>query len=140
MKNKNFLIRIDESILNSFKNFCFDFYNDKKYFAYFSYNHFLRLCLKSIENNFINSYGKISEPSEEFILFVTKRGSNYLKKKNNQISKINFLMRPDDAALYFRLMQTYFIEESLDLEYYSISDFFVFIVNFIEQNKIKFED
>lgn len=136
-KNKNLLIKTSEDYIDKFKIIGFDYYKNSGQLSQFAYRHYIVIVLLNIEKHFKEIYGGVSEPNEDYVNFYKKRGT----RSNNEvelgdIGNINFLLPTRYADLYFNLMHTYYINECSNLSSYSISQFFIYIVEFIETNKL----
>lgn len=145
-KTKNLLIKTSEEAIDAFKIKSFNYYKDNKKLKYFSFRHYIVLCLLSIEVVFSQKYESIEIPSEDFLAFYKKRGTKSKiedvdeVKTLGEMGSINFMLPRVYADLYFTLMHNYYINECGKKTSYSISQFFLFIVKFIEENNIDYKD
>lgn len=138
---KTLFIKTDEELINKFKIISFDFYKEKNKISLHSYRHYLVVVLLNLEKHFKAVYGKIEEPDEEYVNFYKKKGRKALNRGEDVvISGINFLVSQKYSWLYFTLMHTYYINEKSSSPSYSISQFFEYIVSYIETNSIELED
>lgn len=137
-QTKNLLIITESDLADFFKIKAFAFYQESKKLQFFSFKHYLTLCLYAIENHFKEVYKEILTPSDDYLLFYQKRGKKSETHKMKESTRINFILKIEDVNLYYKLMHTYYINECPEKQSFSISRFFVFIVAFIENNEISF--
>lgn len=139
-KNKNLLIKTSETSIDFFKIKSFEFYKEEKELSLYSYRHYIVLCLLTIESDFKLKYKTISIPDDDYLAFYKKRGTrSNIETDLGELASINFLLPTRYAELYFNLMHTYYINECSGLTSYSISQFFLYIVRYIEKHKVVFQ-
>lgn len=132
---KNLLIKTDKDLVDEFKVCSFMYYKDNGLLSLFSFRHFMMLVLLNIQNLFLEKYGKILSPDEEYLNFYKRKGKKITFIKEERIlESINFLLPLQYAQLYYDLMHTFYINEKSNSPNFSISIFFEFIVSFIKQN------
>lgn len=137
-KNKNLLIKSNEDLIDDFKIIAFEYYKKNKCLSQFSFRHYLVLTLLNIEKSFKGLYGSISEPNEDYTAFYKKRGTKTVIDANDgDLGAVNFLIPVKYSDLYFNLMHTYYINECTNLSSYSISQFFVYIVDYVKKEKLE---
>ncbi|MBT2621258.1 hypothetical protein [Chryseobacterium sp. ISL-6] len=137
-ETKNLLIKTDKSLINNFKIHSFTYYKDNDLLSLFSFRHYLALVLLNIQKHFLQKYGEITEPGEQYLVFYKKRGTKIdMIKEERILESINFLFPNEYSRLYYSLMHTYYINEKSNSSSYSISIFFEFIVSFISNNELE---
>lgn len=143
-KKVSLLITADATVMEAFKTLAFNYYKDRKILRYFNWNSFLRVCLLNMETLFSSQNKKITIPDEDTLFFYKKpsKTKSYIPERYTMSNpqKLSFTISREDLNIYYALMHSYYTEECADLTFFSVSYFFVDVVNIISkipQDKLK---
>ncbi|MCT2410006.1 hypothetical protein NZD88_20820 [Chryseobacterium antibioticum] len=138
---KNLLIKNTKELIDKFKRIGFEFYQDNNKIHLFSFKNFLIVTLLNLETEYKKKYKTILLPSEEYILFYKKKGTNihkeYIKESKENI---NFNLETEYYDLFYSLMHTFYINNSKNYSNYSSSIFFEEIVKYLTENTLQMID
>jgi hypothetical protein len=136
---KNLLIKNTKETIDKFKRIGFEFYQNNNKIHLFSFKNFLIVTLLNLEKEYLKKYKTILSPNEDYILFYKKKGTNIHKEDFVKESKenINFSLEMEYHDLFYKLMHTFYINNSKNYSNYSSQMFFEEIVKYLTNNSLQ---